>query len=324
MYHSWVDQYATPAVADSNGDGHPDLLALYHNLLDDSSNVYAGAFHGETLEPLWTYGPLGSQDTATGQVGLHIVQDRVVLLEPYGKLNLLDLGSGKPIAQFQLPENPRRAELCLREIDGTELLISDLMILDTATGRAQTRDIPKWENRPAHCQERRLSTNTTGSSYNKSSAMIASDSARPAPVERHKIRNAWIAEGNGVAVLETTVGSPSILLMGFEPATRTERWRVPISALLDQQARNIAPDFIDIGDNVIVFTYLPSAVSDDMARLVVLDAATGDKRLETPLARLGSNHRGTISGGHLWITGWTRGLVYIVDLEDGSNLVFGE
>jgi hypothetical protein len=322
---AWSDQYAVPAVADVNGDGIADLLGPFRKAPpDDDVPAYVGAFSGRDGEPLWEVGPLAGP--ATRQVGLVVTGDRVVVQEPWGVVSVLELATGKRIAQHQLSENQPWARLCRLTPDGTQVMVDDQMIVDASTGTARTTGVPSWSRRPLHCRERRPPWNTTDTGEQASEDLMDRRRRRGPgfSVARHRILQALRdpAAGDGAAILEPSSGPPAPVVMGFDAATLEERWRAPWPLPAEEGERVPEPDLeaFEVAEGVVML----AGRADNRTRIALLDAEDGATRWVKDLPRCWSLNGVTVAGGRVWAACWGGDpTVRVLDVADGEDWTFG-
>ncbi|TVQ94315.1 MAG: hypothetical protein EA397_02290 [Deltaproteobacteria bacterium] len=320
---TWVDHYSAPAVVDANRDGRLDLIALFQTHEGPNPQTWLGVFRGKDLRELWRYGPLVGPPMR--QVGAVVAGERLVVLEPFGVVSVVDLASGRRFAQHQLPKNPSMARMCLMEIGGSKVMIDGQMIVDAATGAAQTQRVPAWHRRPDHCVYQRLpgTTAEAGDRYARQLGLPVAgrrESKKPS-FEGLKVERAFVDGPHGVAVASAVRGPPARSLVGFAANGFEERWRVPIDALRPETP-DPAMDLIDLGLNTVVFTYRPSAHGG--AIVIALDAQSGQKRWEHELGK--GSLLATFGDGRVWIRvhpHGKNGFVRILDLETGEAQTFG-
>lgn len=319
--HFWIDQYATPALADVTGDGALDLLAITGTGFGEQRQGWVGAYRGTDLSPLWRYGPLPARETR--QIGLVVAGDQLVVLEPYGVVSILDLATGRQLHQLALEANQSYPRLCAMGSSGTHVLLPDRTLIDTAAGTAR-RNGPRWHQRPDDCTLRRDRGNSTeiADKFASKYGVRGSGPALPGPlkVTGHRVRYALIDGDDGLALLEVTRGEDARVLMGFDPKTSQERWRLPLTTL-SPEGRPHLP-LLDLGEGAVVVGLSPGQGS--RMDLSALDAKTGDLRWTKELP--GRAGEATFGDGAVWLAPRSRvvnGMVLRVDLMTGEHLTLG-
>ncbi|TVQ94834.1 MAG: hypothetical protein EA397_00690 [Deltaproteobacteria bacterium] len=328
---------AFPALADVNGDGASDLIAPYVVSDGGEPQHYLGAFSGLDLTPLWTLGPFSGAEREP--LGAIVVKDRVVVQEPFGILSIVELRTGRRTGQLQLDQNPASADLCPWEPSGTEILVASSFLVDAVSGVSRPKKVAMYDL-PKTCSAVRGSQNTTSGPVGPRTAAetmghaVRGTRARKGPrIEGHKTLTALIDGEHGVAVIEAERGRKERLLLGFDPADLSERWRAPARALLTGIDEGDSPSInLDMGLGAIVWGYNPSAPTPDLLmgrvppRLLILDAATGTKRHDLQIGTgLGGGFRFAFADERVWFAEDNRDIsrVFAVDLHTGEALVFG-
>lgn len=290
----WVDQYAAPALADVDGDGRLDLLALHRRRGDPDDRSWLGAYSGHDLREVWLYGPI--QGDPVREVGALVLGDRVVVQEPHGLVSVLSLASGERLAQLQLPENPSWARLCAAEESGTMALIHDVAVLDVASltlaeGSARARR--SW---PEHCRVRRMATNTTENGDTFAWAV----SARSATLRTGLKVERVLREGAHQLVLAAPKrGKAQPLLIGESAESGEEQWRLPLTVLAGSE-EEVEVRGLDLGEGVAYVAY--STDFHDASRIAFIDAGTGEVLV-----------RGSLRGRYGDTVAFGDGRAFIVD-----------
>ncbi len=90
------DDGVMPAIADVNGDGVADIIGRYTLLEDSKSNVYVGAFDGQSFERLWKAGPYGDISANHAHMYTHFMVSptHVLVTDHASMLHILDRKSG--------------------------------------------------------------------------------------------------------------------------------------------------------------------------------------------------------------------------------------
>jgi outer membrane protein assembly factor BamB len=94
-----------PMLADTNGDGHPDVVGRCH-LLGDVDQMVVAAFDGKTGARLWTTRPLTEEQRSSGG-WRYLLGDKLLLLDDLGIVQAFELASGKSAWDGHLPDRPR-------------------------------------------------------------------------------------------------------------------------------------------------------------------------------------------------------------------------
>jgi hypothetical protein len=319
--HLWIDQYASPALADVDGDGRLDLLAITATSIEGERRPWIGAYRGQDFAPLWQLGPLPSAEAR--MIGLVVVGDRLVVQEPFGVVSVVELATGRRIARHTLAENQPRAQLCRLVPTDSRVLLPDRVVIDAADGSMRT-DGPRWHRRPAACQEGRAHENTTDDARYDATQVGTAQGAhrvlRRPEVPGHRLRDVLIAGDDGVAVLEVSRGPAGRVLMGFEPGTYAERWRQPVTALGPEEPPSLR--LLDVGEGAVIVGY--ELGNAQRMALLALDAMTGEVRWR--METRGGASLATFGDGSVWLPVGphaSTSAVLRIDLQSGEYVVLG-
>lgn len=319
--HRWIDQYAAPALADVDGDGRLDLLAITATTIEGQRRPWIGAYRGQDFAPLWQLGPLPSAEAR--MIGLVVVGDRLVVQEPFGVVSVVELATGRRVAQHTLAENQPRAQLCRMGPTDSRVLLPDRVVIDAADGTLRT-DGPQWHRRPAACREGRQHENTTDDARYDATQVGAADGPRRAlkrpEVPGHRLREVLIAGDDGLAVLEVSRGPAGRVLMGFDPETYAERWRQPVTALGPEQPPSLR--LLDLGEGAVIVGY--ELGNAQRMALLALDAMSGEVRWRKETR--GGASLATFGDGSVWLPVGPQAstsAVLRVDLLSGEHVVLG-
>ena len=313
----WVDQYQRPAVADVDGDGVDDLIALYMHKDDPRIQIHVGAFSGKDLTKLWSHGPIGEREKDVRDMGVSVARGKVVLQEPFGHVRVLEAKSGEEVAEFQLDEVPSWARMCAPVGDETEVNIDQQLLIDLDT----------LQSRPAG---RRSGERCFRSG--KQSRKYAGDSTEGAKThamaeEKRNVLYRWTDE-YGVRLEPPQAGAPEPTLVGYDPASNEERWRMPLATATTEMEswRDEEPDHLDIIGDKVVVVYVPEEGFFPSARVVAIDADIGRVRFDVPIHAGSMWTKVTLTPTHAYVVGikWPAPPVTAVDLRTGTfPWVFG-
>ncbi|TVQ88087.1 MAG: hypothetical protein EA397_17420 [Deltaproteobacteria bacterium] len=327
---------AYPVLADADQDGTSDLIAPYSVSREGEGEpaYYLGAFSGVDLSPLWTLGPFSGADREP--LGAIVVEDRLVVQEPFGIISIVELRSGRRVGQLQLDKSPGSVNLCRWQPNGTDVLVDGSFLVDAVAGVSRPKKVAMYDL-PVQCSHRRGSQNSSSTIRSAAETMghaIRGTRARRGPrVEGHKTLLALLDGEHGIAVLEAERGRKERVILGFNVSELSERWRAPARTLLSGiEEGDVPPIHLDLGMGAVVWGYTPSGAAPDRLmgrippRLLILDAATGRKRHDLELGRgMGGGFKFAFADQRVWFAEDHHGpsRVFGVDLHTGDVLVFG-
>jgi outer membrane protein assembly factor BamB len=298
---------------DVNGDGVEDFVGRFRRRDGDVSNVYVGAFDGNTFARLWTAGPYGTVEQAAAGTPIAIAGSFVVLADFRAQAHVLDLVSGKETAKLALTD--RASSMCSPS-DGRKQVWIEVSDRKNVVADLAAPSVSPAAERPAWCGPKDALFCATRFGLTGACAAPPDSSGRFQSAGLAAMQ-VLVVGGDGVALGMKTPGTPSMLAVGFDPKTFAIRWRTPVAP--DPTLESSSDVGMILGSLAAGRVYTSYTISATPAEthVIALDAATGARLLD---ARLPHTNDATtigpivVSAARIYVPHWTW-----LDVLDGST-----
>jgi outer membrane protein assembly factor BamB len=270
-------------------DGVEDFVGLYR-VFDGGHTLYVGGFDGATLKRKWASAPLGTLSEGVTSTHAALVGSRVLVTDFRSRGHVIDISTGREVATITLTDRARR--LC--PIPGTgqvwvEVADDKHVAVDLAAARMTPSSAP-----PPTCV----------ADFARPICGFAHAPCAASTADAPGTRGIWTLGPDGAAVTVgvKTPGTPTAVAF----AAGGKGWLTTIAA---DPAIELANPFDTLGADLAGGLFVSAhALVEKGARLVALDARTGERRWDVAIPRSASGsppHGLTATEARIYVPHWT-------------------
>ena len=269
-----------PALARVNGDEVDDIISRYTLYENERSNVYIGAFDGQSFKRLWKAGPFGdtSKDGASQHTHFVVTGSRVAVTDHATMVHILDLATGTEQRAVRLSDRATRGCAPPDGSDKAWIEVADEqnVSIDLTTGAIQPME------RPEYCRKEVELTHSSRcwhQDFQRSRQALA-DCIAPSKLGKSKSFNPEYglkAEGKVVALGHKQPGTRVPMVAGYDGTKPI--WVRNIAGDAQANVGEGTPAVADMAFGHLIIQYQ----LDKSWRLISLDPATGNTQWDAPI-----------------------------------------